>query len=367
VNNGPSKYLYARRVVVATGPGQAQGSSTEFKGDLPPNAYYTGDAFLDESVVCRGSVVAVEGGSATAAWCVEKALRAKKHVVWFTRPSGTETAETRFAAAFPAGDRNTWLLQQANVMRLVGTVKNAQWMDSPSGETLLRMDSPSGEQRLLLGFNTGLEVIVDQYVAALGAMETADFLGDLRNELVPIVDTKRHVHPDGDIILGYQGKAKDVLIVGAGVFKVDAKRPGADPKRYSKGNAYLPTAARPPEGIPTIIASIAALTRYMAGGASRWLDINLANFSDLDAHFSTGVARAFAVLAMSKLGGTYDVEQVTQFITDQVIGTRIMRSSPYGIKTEEIQTLYSTLQELDEANLKFLLQAYLQKPRKKGA
>jgi hypothetical protein len=350
-NGGRRKYLFARRVIVASGPGPAS-NTANYTDAAPPGVYYSGDAYLNDNVAVRGSVVAVEGGSATAAWCVEKALlNGAAHVFWFTRP-GQGSLEDRFAAAFPAGDRNVWLKQQHNVTRLVGTVTRAEWVVRGSPTT----------NRLRLLFQEGHEFFVDQYAAAVGATETGGFLGTLRDNLRAIVDTHGHLHPSRSAILAYEGVGNGLLIVGAGVFKVGASplRPEVNPARYVRGNEYLPTAARPPEGIPTIIASIATLARYLHGSSSRWLDVNLANFSDLDAHFATGVARALAQVVLPAVPD-FSRDQVARFITDQVIGTRIMKSSPYGIKVEEMRELYRHLISArlnDTAHLRALLSAY---------
>jgi hypothetical protein len=153
---------------------------------------------------------------------------------------------------------------------------------------------------------------------------------------------------------------------GREIRPTEFERPWVNPQGYSRGNEYLPTAARPPEGIPTIIASIAALTRYVGGGESRWLDINLGNFSDLDDHFTRGIGRAFAAVALRGLLNEYSLDEVGRFITDQVIGTRIMRTSPYGIKAEEMVELYQRLRAgyitgsrvRETSSLKSLVDAY---------
>jgi hypothetical protein len=101
------------------------------------------------------------------------------------------------------------------------------------------------------------------------------------------------------------------------------------------------------------------LTRYLRG-SSRWLDINLANFSDLDDHFSMGVARSFARTMLDHVEN-YSVDQVARFITDQVIGTRIMRTSPYGIKVEELTELKRQIERNCHGsgnNLQSLIDAY---------
>jgi len=339
------KHHYARQVIVATGPGPARhNDKLTALQDLPDDVYHTGDGYLHDSVPVRGRVVAVEGGSATAAWAVEKALLGgARHVFWFNRTDPEKPPEERFDDAFPAGDRNTWLKQQINVSRFVADLADVAWTSQTSGR----------QGRLRLGFRQGQEVFADQYVAAVGATETAEFLGDLRKGMKPVEDVDGHVHPSRSAILAYRGAKGRLWIVGAGVYKVskgrklqsgEFERPLANPKGYTKGNEYLPRAARPPEGIPTIIASIAALTRYVNGGESRWLDINLGNFTDLDEHFSMGVGRAFAAVALPHLQG-YSLDEVARFITDQVIGTRIMLTSPYGIKKEELMELYYRLRQ----------------------
>jgi hypothetical protein len=357
---GLTKYLFAKQVIAASGPGPAQ-DTQNYDRAAPLGVYHTGDGYLNEQVEVRGKAVAVEGGSATAAWSVEKALLGgANHVIWFTRPGEdrkgskdfaelgaaklAKLVEGRFSAAFPAGDRNLWLKSCPAVTQIVGTVK-ARWSEQ--------------ERRLILAFDTGLSVAVDQYVAAVGASETAPYLKELRNGLKAIVDTEGHLHPSGEAILGYTGLEGRLLIVGAGTFKVDAKKVDRPPKFYAQGNEYLPTAARPPEGIPTIIASIATLTRYLRGGGSRWLDINLGNFSDLDAHFSQGIARAFALVALQETRG-FSLELITRFLTDQVIGTRIMKSSPYGITLDEMIELYHNLRTTfrDGTSLQHLIAAY---------
>jgi thioredoxin reductase len=224
-NDRARKCHYAKCVIVATGPGPAQHTDTVYKANPAPVAgvYFRGDEYLDSNVGVRGKVVAVEGGSATAAWCAEKAvLGGAKQVIWFTRPDARAephlrySLEKRFAAAFPAGDRNVWLKQEGKIARMVATLSAARW----TNQTTL------GDYRLRLTFAEGQEFFVDQYAAAVGATETAEFLGGLRDddEMDPIVDTEGHLHPSRTAILGYRGKRAPFLIVGAGTFKVTKGR-----------------------------------------------------------------------------------------------------------------------------------------------
>jgi hypothetical protein len=193
---------------------------------------------------------------------------------------------------------------------------------------------------------------VSQFVAAIGAGATADYLGTIRDELVAIVDTEGHLHPDADCVLAYSDPRQQVLVIGAGIFRL----PGPDPSLYIKGNEYLPRAARPPEGIPTIIATLATLCRYLERSKSAWLDVNLANFADLDDHFRQGIARTFAAVLTHRTGRPLAL--TSRFVTDQVVGTRIMKTSPYGITVEELATLYGNIATREASELRVMLNAF---------
>lgn len=353
-------------VVVASGTGDPRASRVykrEF--DQVEGLFVPGDAYVDESVQVRPGVIAVEGSSATAAWAVEKALGARgtQGIVWIARVDPDReknTLEQRFGAAFPAGGRNNWLLAQAEkITRIIANVDRAE---------LIRR---SGGVGLKVHFTNGVAIDVDQYVAAIGAEDGGSYLGELRATLRPIVDERGHLHVERDAVLGYLSEDRTLLMVGAASYQLGSKQ------KYAKSNEYLPRAARPPEGIPTIIATISALTHYIAGGASRWLDLNLASFKDLDAHYQSGLARYLSLNIWQGLGGfrsPYTVEQISRFITDQVIGSRIMKTSPYGVSVEEVDTLYEHLGLLADprrayhdrsdgvlqgyTNMRSLLQAY---------
>jgi hypothetical protein len=283
---------------------------------------------------------------------VGKALRAAKRVYWFTRPSsrGTLSEEQylaeRFRQAFPAGDRNEWIKQQKRVFWMVDAVKTSKLVDG----------------KLTVEFKDAkCTLSVDQYVAAIGAAESASYLGDLLDRLEPIIDRDGHVHPDGDAVLAYKGTDSDLWIVGAGVFKVADRRldsPSAKPKLYTRSNEYLPTAARPPEGVPTIIASMAALTRYLPGGRARHADPNLGNFTDTDRYFKQALAESLAVVVGAQVVEHYGLELVARFMTDNFIGNRIMKSSPYGVTLEELETLYANILERGPAELQTMLEAW---------
>lgn len=343
--NGPRKFLYASKVVVATGPGPARGTAL-FDGNAPLGTFQTGDGYLDHSVApdLSGKDVMVQGGSATAAWSVEKALGlGARRVYWIHRAQDPDDLETRFKDAFPAGKRNEWLKkleeQTGRVTRHLAEPVATRW----TGQAL----------EVRFKDNEPAPIEVSQFVAALGAGNTADYLGTIRGELRPIVDNEGHLHTDADCILAYTDPPREqVLVIGAGVFRL----PGTSPAQYTKSNEYLPRAARPPEGIPTIIATLATLCRYLERSKSAWLDINLANFSDLDNHFRQGVARTFATVLAHKTGAPLAL--TTRFVTDQVVGTRIMKTSPYGITVEELGELYNNITTIPEMELRGMLRAF---------
>lgn len=342
---GARKFLHALKVVVATGPGAPRGTQL-YDDTAPPGVFRTGDAYLDENVAddIRGKSVMVQGGSATAAWSVEKALRSGAgRVYWIHRAQGQVDLETRFEDAFPAGKRNDWLKElEARTDRVVRHLAEpvaTRWTGAAL-EVRFKDDKIQPIQ-------------VNQFVAALGAGATADYLGAIRDELVPIVDTEGHLHTDADCVLAYTDPRQQVLVIGAGIFRLPG---GKDSSLYVKGNEYLPTAARPPEGIPTIIATLATLCRYLQKSKSAWLDINLANFTDLDNHFRQGVARTFATVLTHRTG--WPLALTSRFVTDQVVGTRIMKTSPYGITVEELATLYGNIAGREPRELSVMLNAF---------
>jgi hypothetical protein len=342
---GAKKFLHARKVVVATGPGAARDTAL-YDEAAPDGVFFTGDAYLDDDVAddLRDKSVMVQGGSATAAWSVEKALRSgAEHVYWIHRAQGHDGLEKRFGDAFPAGKRNDWLKQfeaqiNSRLTRHLAEPISTRWTDGA-------LEVKFKDDRLQ-------PIRVSQFVAALGADFTADYLGDIRNDLVPIVDTEGHLHTDADCVLAYTDSRQQVLIIGAGIFRL----PGKDSALYTKGNEYLPRAGRPPEGIPTIIATLATLSRYLQRSKSAWLDVNLANFADLDNHFRQGVARTFGTVLSHRTGRPLAL--TSRFVTDQVVGTRIMKTSPYGITIEELAELYGNIATKDARELTVMLQAF---------
>ncbi len=321
-DTGQLKYLLAKKVIVATGAGSPNNRTIPDNLNISDNAYFNGDNYLNDQNRFCAEKVAIEGGSATAAWCAEKALAAgAKHIYWFVRPDSKSSLDQRFEGAFPAGYRNDWLRGHPYISRFLATYKDPE--------------VTFGNKKLVFNFDEykNTPIIVDQFIAAIGAKEAAEYLGDLLNELTPIVDSQGHLHTDKDAVLAYQYENGSIVVLGAGVFKLSGK----DNKKYTKSNEYLPSSARPPEGIPTIIATIAALTHYLKKGTSRWVDINLANFSDLDAYVNS-----FAQILHTH-EPNIDINLIVRFITDQIIGNRIMKSGPYGIKIDELIEIYKAL------------------------
>jgi hypothetical protein len=317
----------ADQVIIASGPGASRMSKAYNKTDYEDtDLYVSGEAFLDDGVtVKKDSVVCVEGGSATAAWAVEKALtEGAKGVFWFTRPDPkAKGLDDRFEAAFPAGGRNDWLKKHGDkIIWSVGAVHS----------------SKVKEGRIAITFENGVVVACDRYVAALGASGGLNLVHpDLRKQLQPIRDAEKHLDPDGNAIVGLATKDGTMLAVGPVMYETQ--------KEYSDSNKYLPRAGRPPEGIPTIIATIGALRRYLGGGQKKWVDFNLQSFTDLDEYFENAVGFFLAAgLGKDTNGfGDYSLKQIVRFVTDQVVGTRIMKSSSFGVSEKEMSHVFDQI------------------------
>jgi hypothetical protein len=315
--------IEARRVIIASGPGSVRPSAAYNPAyDGNPQLFASGEQFLDEDIrVKPGGVVCVEGGSATAAWAVEKALLGKaKGVFWFHRSSQNQSREKRFEEAFPAGGRNDWLRKHEDKIT---------WCLADVASS-----APRGMQ-IEVTFKNGVRVTCDQYVAAIGADGALNLLGDLGGTLKEIIDVNGHLDPDKQAVLGLGNEDLSLLAVGSAIYKSHTK--------YSSSNKYLPTAARPPEGIPTIIATIGALRRTIGGGNGKlWVDFNLQSFTDLDEYFFNTVQYFLAAGFSDGLDGLgeYTAKQVAQFVTDQVIGTRIMKSSSFGVSEAEMHNVF---------------------------
>jgi hypothetical protein len=118
----------------------------------------------------RGAVVAVYGGSATAAWAVELALLRQMNMhVWFTRPGtgrGAWAADARFGAAFPAGERNTRIENETRDRRAVLKLTDVTMLPSSDGLPFVGLTfiNEAGQT---------IKLAVDVLVYALGAEHTA--------------------------------------------------------------------------------------------------------------------------------------------------------------------------------------------------
>jgi hypothetical protein len=349
VELGSGTEYTAKSVIVASGPGSARSSKAYNPAYDKQTIFISGEAFLDEEIpVAREGLVCVEGGSATAAWAVEKALRGgAEGVFWFTRPGPeAKVLEERFAAAFPAGGRNDWLLKSAD--KIVWSI----------GEVV---SSAHDGKRIAVTFKNGMVVTCDQYVAALGAAGGLNYIEEgLRGTLEPVIDDKGHLDLAKKAVLGLANSDKTLLAVGPVLYEKH--------KNYADANQILPRAARPPEGIPTIIATIGALRRYLGGGEGKWVDFNLKSFADLDEYFVNTVGFFLAANVdreQLNIAG-YSIEQVARFVSDQIAGTRVMKSSTFGVTEDELSNVfdqiwdfaYKHLGSAREAEWKPMLDAY---------
>jgi hypothetical protein len=226
----------------------------------------------------RGAVVAVYGGSATAAWAVELArLRHMQLGVWFTRPGDGASpwdTEARFKAAFPAGERNTRVKEETRDLRAVLKLIDIKMLPSSDGLPFvgLTFTNQAGQT---------IRLAVDVLVYALGAEHTKDtgiramLDAPLQKDLVAYYDRNLAISAKPSILA--VGSADGTLmIVGsamcslAGFGLSDLEVQGEKPTRkmeslakYTDISESLPPAARPPEGIGMVMAGIEALNQYI--------------------------------------------------------------------------------------------------------
>jgi hypothetical protein len=271
-------------IALGTGPNRALTAGEDGKLEVDVagmGGYVTGgteflspDWRMPQDLDPRGRHVAIYGGSATAAWAVEAAeMRGMSVVLWFTRPderSGSWDAAGRFAAAFPAGGRNTHVEEafadRRAVLRLtkVKFFQKAQFIGltfrNEAGDVILQA--------------------VDLLVYSLGAEHSARagvrrmLHGTLAQQLVAFYDRSQAISSRA-ALLAVGTADRSLMIVGSAMssaagFRGDDLRVQGDPLRtlgslgrYADIADSLPPAARPTEGIAMVMASIEALNEYM--------------------------------------------------------------------------------------------------------
>lgn len=274
-------------VIIATGPGVERPLKGGDDGKLDINVpgfggrVVNGNDFMSPTWKMPGdtpmkdAIIAVYGGSATAAWVVELAEMRGLYVdLWFTRaadgPKGWDPI-SRFEAAFPAGGRNSRIQENYLGRRMVLKLTNVE--DRNAGKSILL--SFKNEQ------NVALEMPAALLVYALGAEHTvttgvgAMLDPTLRSAMIPYYD-RNYALSGTPSILAVGTPDGSLMIVGAAMSSVAGfgKHPGMmeyrDPQDkiktlqpYSKIADSLPSAARPAEGIAMVMAGVEALNSYM--------------------------------------------------------------------------------------------------------
>lgn len=217
-------------------------------------------------------IVAVYGGSATAAWAVEQACMRDHYVVkWFTRPGGSE-----FNEAFPPGNRNDAVERRTEFVRELATlihVERTDWYGAAS-PLLLTLEDKDKVRSL---------VAVDILVFALGSTHLKTRGGiptivdaPLHEQLFAYYDHNRTIS-DAACLLAIGTADRSLMIVGSSMHS-QAGFPALNgmsiltPRHqnalhmlssYAEINQTLPPAARPPEGIAMVMVGIEALNDYM--------------------------------------------------------------------------------------------------------
>ena len=282
------------RVVLAMGPGPARALTQvvdKRPADVPSfgNRVVGGVEFLSPQWtlpegVKRDATIAVNGGSATAAWVVEQArVRGLTVVLWFTRPGGSG-----FGGAFPPGDRNAEVERETSDVRkemtLVNVARPGERADRPLALTLTAPGaSPAVYTVDLLVYALGSTHITDGGIPRI--VDSA-----LHDDLRAFYDHNRTID-DSAALLALGTKDKKLMIVGAAMFSKAGfgDRHGMSVQNrdvdltlgmlgsYADISRTLPPAARPPEGIAMVMAGIEALTEFMpvTRGAGARNDFNL--------------------------------------------------------------------------------------------
>lgn len=269
------------RVILALGPGdnrlikvggdQIGLDTRQFAGHVMTGDEFMQPAWTPPKTMLSTRQVAIYGGSATAAWIAETAaLRGLKVALWFTRPGDGQDAwdaQKRFAAAFPAGNRNIDVMKDFEGVRKVLDLTEVK---------LLRTDN---YRFLSLDFKTqnGVENWVpDLLVYALG-YEHSSKTGDgrildvsLRDQLVPFYD-KNLMISDKQSLLAIGTPDQKLMMIGSGMVSsggIDTKKLDKAFGKYADIGSTLPPASRPPEGIAIVISSIEALNQFIPAQAT---------------------------------------------------------------------------------------------------
>lgn len=286
--DGARYFFFCHRLILASGPGPARPLTIGDDGSLEVNPaafaghVVGGNDFMEPNWRSpwrdtRGKVVAVYGGSATAAWAVElAALRGMRVACWFTRPGsggGAWDADARFRDAFPAGGRNAEVQRDYQNVRRVLKLTDIKLLRPRYGPPALGL-------KFLQSNGDIYWHVVDLLIYALGAAHTAatgiraTLDADLEGRLVAFYDRNGAIS-SRPCLLAIGTSDQSFMIVGsamssrAGFGDADLQiqqnpaRTMGTLASYAQISSTLPPSARPTEGIAMVMASIEALNDYM--------------------------------------------------------------------------------------------------------
>jgi len=287
------------KVIIAAGPGPSRPLMAGDDGKVEVNVngmdgfvvggtdFMSPDWKLPPQLQTR-PIVAVYGGSATAAWAVELAiLRGYNVSLWFTRPGEGASAwdpDKRFSEAFPPGERNVGVETHTRDVRKVLKLVDVRFYKL--GIASFIMLEFRDQQ------DTPVRIPVDILVYALGAAHAASagvrriIAKGIQDDLVPHYD-KNFAITSKPTLLAVGTADRSLMIVGsamssAGGFNLNqlfGKLAQEEQELlkmlapYKDISDSLPPAARPTEGIAMVMAGMEALNTFMPatpiGGKTR--------------------------------------------------------------------------------------------------
>lgn len=267
--NLPAVQFLADQVVIANGIGPQQRPAPPQGVHGVPNTglgypqLIEGIDYLN-SPPPYGREVAVFGGSATAAWVADEAIRRSRKLLWFTRPGGSE-----FRGCTLPGDRNFIVLQNTANVRMLANLQRIDYLPEKraAGRVLRR---PMVKLTLQPQAGPAKICLVDQLIYSIGGdpagqgsiMRLVDVA--LRAQLQPLRDSNR-VISDGNGTIALATPNRSLIIIGAATYNytTQAGDPAGVFAKQSAPMASLPRASQVPDGIAMIVASVETLNSSM--------------------------------------------------------------------------------------------------------
>ena len=343
--------LSADKVIIATGSGPIRRPNISFSSDVPvePTPYQkvmSGVDYLKSGQILTTSddsefdtsklKLAIEGGSATAAWVYEKALAngyKPENIYWFTRSSNWDKA-------FPPGERNQDIQRQSEGSRVAGI--------SPRDVIL------QGKKVHLSFKDKSRDRVVDQYIFAIGTDINGSYglnrilSEDIRNRLEDVYDTNGYFYDgEDDAVIGLASQDKSLYVIGSAVHSMLKDKNENEVKRakYDDTNKTLPANARPPEGIPTIISTIAALNHYMpvyTKDMEDMEDMEDTEKIDINSNFNLDNRTQLAAYIANKYPDL-PASDANTFV-ERILKIRTRSTTPYGMNQEAIGRIEQSME-----------------------